>query len=135
MIVNYILGFLAFLLGVAIYILSKIKEYKGMAKANPNPSVKFSSKDFFNEEWVNFAQLLLGGVALIIFLPMLINGQTVQFSNSKGDVVGSLPLKAALTPFYFLLGWSGNSALFALFGKYKKTLLNQVGVDELDTKP
>lgn len=135
MLLNYTLGFLAFLLGVSIYILSKIKEYKGMAKANPNPNVKFSTKDFFNEEWVNFAQLLLGGIALVIFLPQLINGQTVEFVNSKGISVGSLPLKSALTPFYFLLGWSGNSALFALFGKYKKTLLNQVGVDDADTKP
>jgi len=135
MLLNYILGFLAFLLGVMIYVLSKIKEYKGMAKANPNPNVKFSMKSFFNEEWVNFAQLLLGGIALVIFLPQLINGQTVEFVNSKGISVGSLPLKSALTPFYFLLGWSGNSALFALFGRYKKTLLNQVGVDEPDPKP
>lgn len=130
MITNYLIGYGAFLLGATIYLLSKVKEYKQMAEANPDPKVVFSSKKFLSTEKLNFVQLLLGGIALIAFLPTLINGQTIQFVNSKDIVVGQLPLESALTPMYFLMGWSGNSALFALFGKYKKTFLNQAGVDE-----
>jgi hypothetical protein len=41
-------------------------------------------------------------------------------------------VKAACIPIYFFFGYSGNSALFAFFGKYKKTILSQVGADEKD---
>ena len=133
MILNYFLGYGAFLLGAALYILSKLKEYKQMADANPNPKVIFRGKDLVNSEWINLAQLFLAGIALVIFLPMLIGGTTVDIKNTSGNVVTTLSLKATLIPMYFLLGWSGNSAIFALFGKYKKTLLNQVGVDDENT--
>lgn len=135
MILNYILGYLSFLLGVVLYVLSKVQEYKNMAKANPNPAVKYSFKDFWNDELVNFIRLLIAGIAVVLFMPMLIGGTTVDIKNTSGAVLTTLALKAVLIPMYFFLGYSGNSAIFALFGKYKKTLLNQVGVDEPDTKP
>lgn len=130
MILNYILGYLAFLLGVALYVLSKVQEYKQMAKSNPNPTVKFSFGGFWSDEWVNFVRLLLAGIALVVFMPMLIGGATVDIKSTAGNVITTLALKAVLIPMYFFLGYSGNSAIFALFGKYKKTLLNQVGVED-----
>jgi hypothetical protein len=129
---NYLLGYGAFLLGATLYMLSKVQDYKSTAKANPNPNVSFSVKGMLSDESINIARLLLGGVALVIFLPMLIGGATVDVKNTTGAVITSLTLKAVLIPMYFILGYSGNSAVFALFGKYKKTLLEQVGVNETD---
>ena len=54
MILNYILGYLSFLLGVLLYLLAKVGEYKKMAKQNINPDVNFSMKNFWDEEWINF---------------------------------------------------------------------------------
>lgn len=127
---TYLLGYGSFLLGAFIYMLGKIKEFKLMAKANPNPKIVYNMKSMFEEEWTNFAQLFLGGIALVIFAPMLIGGATVDIKNVSGQVVTSLTLETILLPMYFLIGYGGNSALFGYFGKYKKTLLNQVGVDE-----
>lgn len=126
----YIFGYLAFLLGSLIYLIGKVREYKKMAKANPDPKIIYSTKAFINEEWLNFAQFYLGGIALVIFTPMLIGGAVVEVKNSAGAAISSFTLKSVLTPMYFLTGMAGNSALFAFFGKYKKTLLNTVGVDD-----
>lgn len=130
MILNYILGYLSFLLGILLYLLAKVSEYKKMAKQNPNPDIRFSMKSFWNDEWINFARVLIAGVALVLFMPMLIGGSMVELKNNEGGVIASFALRAVLIPFYFFVGYSGNSAVFAIFGKYKKTLLNQVGVDD-----
>lgn len=109
--------------------LGKIKEFKDMAEANPDPKIIYSTKKLFSKEWINLAQLVIGGVAVIIFTPMLVGGVTVDIKNVSGQVVTTLAMQTMLMPFYFFIGYSGNSAMFAYFGKYKKTLLNQVGVD------
>jgi hypothetical protein len=127
--VQYLLDYGCFLLGCVLYLLGKIKEYKAIAEANPDPKVIHSNKKMFDKEWINLAQLIIGGVALIIFTPKLIGGVTVDIKNVSGQIVTSLAMQTILMPFYFFIGYSGNSALFAYFGKYKKTLLNQVGVD------
>ena len=132
MVLNYLLGYGAFLLGSVLYLLSKVKDYKAMADANP--SVTFNLKTWLTKEWVNMTQLLVGGVALVLFLPDIIGGTTVDIKNESGNVLTTMALKATLIPMYFVLGYSGNSALFSLFGKYKKTLLNQIGVDEEEEK-
>lgn len=126
---HYLLDYGCFLLGSVLYLLGKIKEFKAMAEANPDPKIVYSTKTLFSKEWINFAQLLIGGVAVIIFTPMLIGGVTVDIKNVSGQVVTTLAMQTMLMPFYFFIGYSGNSAMFAYFGKYKKTLLNQVGVD------
>lgn len=125
---NYLLGYGAFVLGSLLYLLSKIRDYKKQAK--PVTGMEFSLKQFWKDELINIVQLYLGGVALVIFLPMLIGGSTVDLKNTSGNVVTTLTLKESLIPMYFILGFSGNSALFSLFGKYKKTFLNQLGVDD-----
>lgn len=126
---QFLFGYFWFLLGAVIYLLGRVKDYKAMAKANPDPKIVYSSREFFNQEWINVAQFLLGGVALVVFLPKWVGGVTVDFKNVSGQVVTTVAMQTLLMPFYFLIGYSGNSALFTLFGKYKKTLMNQVGVD------
>lgn len=127
---HYLLDYGAFLLGAILYLLSKVGEYQQMAEANPDPKIVYSFGNLLKKEWVNIARLLIGGIALVIFLPLLIGGATVDIKNTEGIVVTSMAMKSVLAPMYFFLGYSGNSALFALFGKYKKTLLERVGVDE-----
>lgn len=127
---TYALGYGAFLFGVVLYILAKIQEFRQMADANPDPKINYSTKALFNKEWVNFTRLLIGGLALVVFLPMLIGEQTVELKSQAGNVLATFALKSALVPMYFFIGYSGNSVLFAIFGKYKKTLLERVGVDD-----
>lgn len=128
--IHYILDYGAFLLGSVLYILGKIQEYKLMAKANPNPKVIYDTKHFLSDEWINFARLIIGGIALVIFMPMLIGGASVDIKSTEGAIITNLEMKTLLAPFYFLVGYSGSSGLFAIFGKYKKTLLNRVGVQD-----
>jgi hypothetical protein len=126
--INYLLGYGAFVLGSVLYLLSKIRDFKRQAK--PIPGMEFNYKQFWNDELINIIQLYVGGIALVIFLPMMIGGATVDIKSTSGIVITTLALKATLIPMYFILGWSGNSALFSLFGKYKKTFLNQLGVED-----
>ncbi len=126
--INYLLGYGAFVLGSVLYLLSKIRDFKRQAK--PIPGMEFNYKQFWNDELINIIQLYVGGIALVIFLPMMIGGATVDIKSTSGVVITTLALKATLIPMYFILGWSGNSALFSLFGKYKKTFLNQLGVED-----
>lgn len=126
---NYFLGYGSFLLGAFLYFLGKVQEYKDMAEANPNPKIEYSTKNFLNKEWINYLRLLIGGIALILFMPKLIGGTSVDIKNISGQVVTTLAMQTILLPLYFFIGYSGNSVLFTLFGKYKKTLLNQVGVE------
>lgn len=127
---NYLLGYGAFVLGSLLYLLGKIQDYKKQAK--PINGMEFNMTYFWMDEWINIVRLYIGGVALVIFLPMLIGGATVDIKNTSGAVITTLALKATLIPMYFILGFSGNSALFSLFGKYKKTFLNQLGVEDKD---
>lgn len=133
--INLLVGFGAFVFGSILYLLSKIKEYKLMAEANTNPSVVYSLKNFLNKEWINILQLYIGGAALVVFLPMLIGGATVDIKTSSGSVLSTFALKAVLIPMYFILGYSGNSAVFNVFGKYKKTLLDPIGGNDSNDKP
>lgn len=130
---EYLLGYFWFIMGSALYILGKMKEFKATAKANPRPDVVFSYSSFFNDEVINIAMLMIGGIAFIYMMPMLIGDGTIALNNSKGELVTTFALKTALMPIYFLVGYSGNSALFTLFGKYKKTFFNQLGVSDSDS--
>lgn len=127
MIHNFLIGYAAYLLGFVLYILGKVDEYKRTAKSIPNPTVKFSMRKFWDEEWINMVRLLVGGVALVIFAPKLFaSAHAVDVINSNGEKVTSL-LMASILPFiYFLLALSGSSAVFNFFGKYKKTLIDPI---------
>lgn len=125
---HYLLDYGAFLLGAAIYILSKAKKLKEMGEANPDPNVAFSWIKFRDKEYINLAILLLGGIALIIFAPMMIGGATVDIKSTEGTVIATIALQTLLAPFYFLTGLSGPVALLNYFGSYEKTLFNRIGV-------
>lgn len=127
---HYLLDYGSFLLGAVLFVLAKVQEFKEMAEANPNPKIIYDTRHLFEKEWINFARLIIGGVALVIFMPMLIGGATVDIKSAEGNVITNLEMKTILAPFYFLVGYSGLSGLFAIFGKYKKTLLNRVGISD-----
>jgi len=131
---TYLLGYGCFLLGAILHLLGKIQEFKQMAKANPDPKIVYNTKNMLSEESVNIARMLIGGIALVIFAPMLMGGATVDIKNTAGQLVTTLSVEAMLLPFYFVTGIGGNSTLFAYFGKYKKTLMNQVGVEDENNK-
>lgn len=128
--IHYLIDYGCFALGVVLYMLGKIEEYKAMAKANPDPKIKYDRNHFINDEWINFTRLAIGGIALIAFTPMLTGGASVDIKSTEGMTIANIEMKTLLMPFYFLTGYSGSSGLFAFFGKYKKTLFNRVGVDD-----
>lgn len=128
--IHYLLDYGCFALGVVLYMLGKIEEYKILAKSNPDPKIIYDRKHFIDAEGINFTRLAIGGIALIAFTPMLTGGASVDIKSSEGAIITNLEMKTLLMPFYFLVGYSGSSGLFAFFGKYKKTLLNRVGVDD-----
>lgn len=125
---HYLLDYGAFLLGASLHILGKMQKFKELAESNPDPNVVFSYKVMFSKEWINIARLLIGGIGLILFMPTLIGGATVDIKNTEGAVIANLAIQTILAPSYFLVAIAGNSALFGFFGKYEKTLLNRVGV-------
>lgn len=127
---HYLLDYGSFALGAFLHILGKMQKYKELAEANPNPDVVFNHKTMFSKEWINITRLMIGGIALIIFMPMLIGGASVDIKSTEGQVIANLALQTVLAPFYFFVAYAGNSALFSLFGKYEKTLLNRVGVND-----
>ncbi len=127
--IHYLFGYGCFLLGVLIYILMKAQKLRELGEANPDPRVSFGWRKFFNKEYINCIMLLLGGVALVVFAPSLVGGAMVDVKSSEGAVVTTVSMQSILDPFYFLTGLAGPSALFSLFGKYEKTLLNKIGVD------
>ncbi len=127
---HYLIDYGAFLLGVTLYMLAKIQEFKEMAEANPDPKIIYNTRHMFDKEWVNFVRLLIGGIALVWFMPMLIGNATVDIKNEAGAVITTLAFSTILLPTYFFVGYSGTSGLFAIFGKYKKTLLNRIGADD-----
>lgn len=126
---HYLLDYGAFILGAAMYVLVKAKKLKELGEANPDPNVCFSWRKFADKEYINLAILLLGGIALVVFTPMLIGGATVDIKSTEGAVITTLALQTLLAPFLFLMGLSGPSALLNYFGTYEKTLLNRMGVD------
>lgn len=126
---HYLIDYGAFLLGSILCILGTIEDYKKMAEANPDPKIVYDAKHLLNKEWTNLARLLIGGVALVLFLPSLVGGTTVDIKNVSGNVVTTLKMATVLTPMYFLVGYSGVNGLLAIFGKYKNTFMKQVGVD------
>lgn len=125
--IQYIIGFLIFFFGSLFYLLSKIKDYKALAEANTNSDVNFSFKTFIKKESLNLIQLYLGGLAIVIFLPYIIGGATVELKSANGGVISNFEVKEVLMPMYFMIGWAGNSAIINIFGKYKKTLLDPIG--------
>ena len=88
--INYLLGYGAFVLGSVLYLLSKIRDFKRQAK--PIPGMEFNYKQFWNDELINIIQLYVGGIALVIFLPMMIGGATVDIKSTSGIVITTLAL-------------------------------------------
>lgn len=125
-ILHYAIGYALFVLGAVLYCLAKVQEYKDMAEANPDPKIIYNTRRFLNKEMINFIRLFLGGIALVIMMPMLIGGTVVEIKNSEGSLLTSISLKSALMPFYFVVGLGGTSLLFSIFGRYRKTLLSRL---------
>jgi hypothetical protein len=126
--IDYLFDYGWFLLGGVLYVLVKVKKLKELGDANPDPNIAFSWKKFIDKEYINFMILLIGGIALVVFAPMLIGGATVDVKSTDGIVVTTLTLSGILAPMCFLIGMAGPSTLLNLFGTYEKTLLNRVGV-------
>lgn len=127
---HYVLDYGCFALGAVLYILSKVQEYTEMAEANPDPNVNYSTKKFLKKEIINFIRLFIGGIALVIFSPMLIGGAVVEVQNAQGAVMFSVSMKSALMPLYFTIGLGGTALLFSVLGRYKKTLMNKLPPEE-----
>lgn len=125
-------GYGSFLFGMLIYLVGKAEDFKKLADANPNPNVKFSMADMFKKEGFTLVKMALGGLALVIFLPMLIGGSVVVFQNSHGDEIGRVAMKAAFIPLYFFVAMSGSSAVFAVLGKYRNDLMKGIGVEDVN---
>lgn len=130
---HYVIGYALFALGAFLYCLGKVQEFKDMAEANPDPKIVYNSKRFFNKELINFIRLFVGGIGLVIIMPMMIGGTIVEIKNSEGAVLTSISLKSALMPFYFVVGLGGTSLLLSIFGRYRKTLLSRLPAE--DNKP
>lgn len=126
--IHYLLDYACFALGFLLFVLRKIKDYKALAKSNPDPKVIYDTSHFINDELINFIMIAIGGIALVIFTPMLTGGASVDVKNTNGAVIVNLEIKTILMPLYFFIGLSGH--LFAFFSKYEKTLLNGIGVDD-----
>jgi hypothetical protein len=126
---HYLLDYASFLLGALLYVLVKAKKLKEMAEANPDPKIAFGWAKFLDKEYINLVILLFGGIALVVFTPMMIGGATVDFKSTEGAVIATVALSTLLAPFCFLMGLAGPSALLNYFGSYEKTLFNRVGVN------
>lgn len=126
---DYLLDYGAFILGGILYILIKAKKLREIADANPDPKVAFSWTKFRDKESINIVIMLIGGIALVVFTPMMIGGATVDFKSTEGAVITTVALSTLLAPFCFLMGLAGPSALLNYFGSYEKTLFNRVGVN------
>ena len=126
-------GMLSFTLGSILYILGKMQDYRQLAKSNKLSSVVFNAKQFFLQEWINMLRLFIAGFALVIFAPMLAGERNIAIMSEDGITSTVFSIKEALIPFYFLIGYGGNSAIFNLFGKYKKTFLNQAGISDSES--
>lgn len=129
--INFFLGYLAYLLGLSLFVLDIIAKYKQLADAHPNPSVVFNGKIFWNKEWVNIIRmLLLGVVSLILMIPL--GSITIDFSNVQGQSMFSTSAKVLSIPLYIVFGWTGGKATLGLLGKYKKELQNKTGFEDKD---
>ena len=117
-------------MGAVLCILGVIEDYKKMADANPDPKIVYDARHFLHKEGINLARLIIGGIALVLFMPMLVGGTTVDIKNASGNVVTTLKMATVLMPMYFFVGYSGVNGLLAIFGKYKNTFMKQVGVDD-----
>lgn len=131
MILNYILAYCCYLLGAALFVLDIIGRYKNIANANPNPSIIFNSKIFWQKEGVNIIKILLWGIATpILIIPL--NGINVEFHNTAGAVMFTTSVKVLLFPLDFIFGYSGGRATIAVAGVYKKELYEKVGITDTD---
>lgn len=127
---HYIIGYALFVLGAVLYCLGKIQEFKDMAESNPDPKIVYNTNRFLNKELINFIRLFVGGIGLVVIMPMLIGGTVVEIKNTEGAVLTSISLKSALMPFYFVVGLGGTSLLLSIFGRYRKTLLSRLPPDD-----
>lgn len=126
--IHYLLDYGCFALGFILFVLRKIKDYKTLAKMNPDPKVIYDRAHFINDELINFIMIAIAGVALVAFTPMLTGGASVDIKSTEGAVIVNVEMKTLLMPLYFFIGLSGS--IFSFFGKYEKSLLKGIGIDE-----
>ena len=120
----------AYLLGSLIFILDAIEKYQNLADTSPDPNVTYKKKSFWQKERINIIRICLLGIVSIIFLPILFGNGSMNFTNSEGVTLLSVPLKAALIPLQVVIGWTGGRAILAIMGKSKKELFKKIGLDE-----
>lgn len=126
-ILDFALSYACYFLGAVIFTIDLIAKYKLMAESNPDKDVVFDSKAFWKKENINVIKVLLLGVASMILLVPL-NGISMDFVNSAGDLMFTVSAKTAMLPIYLILGWSGGRGTIALAGQYKKSFYARVGI-------
>ncbi len=122
---HFLTAFAPALLGMWMHFLIQIRDYKKVAKLNPNPDIKYSFSEFIDAEWTNYAIFLSGMVAFILYFPGFLTGASVMLTNEGGGQIIKVDADVFKAPLFFLIGLSGCDALLAIFGKYKKTLFDQ----------
>jgi hypothetical protein len=127
---NYLFMYLAYLLGAAIFILDQIKKYEDIANANPDPSITYQKKKFWQKEKWTLIQIILLGAVSVIILPALFGGSSFALQKQDGSTLWTVPMKQALIPIQIICGWSGGRMILAFLGKSKKELYKKVGIED-----
>lgn len=125
---NYLLAYGCYFLGATIFVLDLIAKYQLMAESNPDDNITFDAKQFWHKERFNVIKVLLLGLATMILLVPL-EGISLDFVNSSGDLMFTVNAKTALLPIYLIFGWGGGRATIALAGQYKKAFYKKVGIE------
>jgi len=120
----------AYILGALIFILDQVKKYEDVANANPDPSITYQKKGFWQKEKWTILQILLLGVVSALILPSLFGGNTFAVQKASGEIAWSVPMKAALVPIQIVVGWSGGRMILAFMGKTKGELYKKVGITD-----
>lgn len=127
---QYLILYLAYLLGALIFVLDEIKKYQNIANANPDPKIVYHQSSFFKKEKINLIQMLIYGVVAVWIFPILFGGSIFTLNNSQGVQIWSIPMKTALAPILLVCGWTGGRIVIAFMGKSRSELYKKVGITE-----
>lgn len=123
--IHFLTAFAPMLLGMWIHLLLQVRDYKKVAKLNPNPNIEYSFKAFIDSEWLNYVIFISCGAAFIAYFPGFLTGTSVVINGENGTPILKVDADVFKAPMFFLIGLSGSDALLSIFGNYKKTLFKQ----------
>lgn len=126
MMMEFVIPYMAYILGVCIMTADKIAKNVKIAQASPDKAITYDAKKFFKDEKWNLVLALLLGIASVIVAPMLISGTTLQALNKEGNPVWNMPLKTAIVPLQIVIGIGGGRGILAWLGTSEKQLSRQI---------